>query len=53
MLLVPKGDLDKARILWGTYLDRDPPSDDAWYGYAPLCLYLGDENAYRLCAQPC
>ncbi len=48
MLLVPTGNLEEARICWGKYLDSNPPIDDAWYGYAPLCLYLGNESAYQL-----
>ena len=48
MLLIPKGDLEEARVVWRMHLERDPSDDDAWYGYAPLCLYLGNQNAYRL-----
>lgn len=48
MLLVSQGELEEARSVWGKYLERHPPIDDAWYGYAPLCLYLGDQCAYRL-----
>ncbi len=48
MLLVPQGELEEARIVWGKYLECNPPIDDAWYGYATLCLYLENQNAYRL-----
>ncbi|HSZ58214.1 MAG TPA: protein kinase [Tepidisphaeraceae bacterium] len=45
--LAPKGRLEEARAVWEKALDRDPPDNDAWYGYAQLCLFLGNEGAYR------
>ena len=38
---------EEARLIWQKSLDNDPPDHDAWYGYAELCLYLGQEDAYR------
>ena len=32
---------------WEAILRRDPPKFESWYGYAQLCLFLGDESAYR------
>jgi serine/threonine-protein kinase len=46
-LLAPQGRLEDAKALWGRVLSRDPADHDQWYGYAQLCLFLGDEPAYR------
>jgi eukaryotic-like serine/threonine-protein kinase len=46
-VLAPSGRLEEARAAWGAALERGPAGPDAWYGYAPLCLYLGKEEAYR------
>ncbi len=46
-LLAPKGGLEEARAAWEKSLERDPPEHEAWYGYAELCLFLGNEEAYR------
>jgi serine/threonine-protein kinase len=45
--LVPRGGLEEARAVWEKLLERDPPDHDSWYGYAQLCLFLGNEEAYR------
>jgi serine/threonine-protein kinase len=45
--LAPRGGLEEARTAWEKFLDRDPPDHDSWYGYAQLCLFLGNEDAYR------
>jgi serine/threonine-protein kinase len=45
--LAPSGRLEEARAAWETALERGRPGPDAWYGYAPLCLFLGKEEAYR------
>jgi serine/threonine-protein kinase len=37
----------QARAAWREELDADPPEHDAWFGYAELCLFLGDENEFR------
>jgi serine/threonine-protein kinase len=46
-VLAPRGRLEEARAAWEKVLERDPPDDGAWYGYTPLCLFLGKEEAYR------
>jgi serine/threonine-protein kinase len=32
---------------WKQALERDPPQHTQWFGYAELCLFLGDEAEYR------
>jgi serine/threonine-protein kinase len=39
--------LEEARAAWETFLGRDPPDHASWDGYAQLCLFLGNEGAYR------
>jgi serine/threonine-protein kinase len=46
-LLAPSGKLEEVREVWEQVLERDPSDPDSWYGYAPLCLLLGKEEAYR------
>jgi serine/threonine-protein kinase len=45
--LVRGGKLEEARAAWEKFLERDPPDHNSWYGYAQLCLFLGNEGAYR------
>lgn len=46
--LAPRGGLEEARAVWEKILERDPSDfQQYWYGYAQLCLYLGNEEAYR------
>ncbi len=47
MALAPRGGLEEARVAWEKVVERAPPDHDPWYGYAELCLYLGNEDAYR------
>jgi serine/threonine-protein kinase len=42
-----RGGLEEARAAWEKVVERDPPGHDAWYGYAELCLYLDNREAYR------
>jgi serine/threonine-protein kinase len=42
-----RGGLEEARVAWEKLVNRDPPSHDAWYGYAELCLFLDKREAYR------
>ncbi len=35
------------RLAWQKELAANPPHHDAWFGYAELCLFLGDEKEYR------
>jgi serine/threonine-protein kinase len=44
------GRLEEARAAWQTALESNPVDHDAWFGYAELCLFLGDKNEYdRAC----
>jgi tetratricopeptide (TPR) repeat protein len=43
----PHDRLEEARAAWEKLLERDPPDHDSWYGYAELCLFLGQEEDYR------
>jgi serine/threonine-protein kinase len=45
--LAPRGGLEEVRVLWEKILEGDPPDHDLWYGYAQLCAFLGNEEAYR------
>jgi serine/threonine-protein kinase len=38
--------LEEARIVWERLLEHDPRNHSAWYGYAELCLYLDNREAY-------
>jgi serine/threonine-protein kinase len=31
---------------WGKALEADPPEHDPWFGYAELCLFLGQQEEY-------
>lgn len=46
-LLAPRGRLEEVRVIWGEFLNRNPPEYAPWYGYAQLCLFLGHEGVYR------
>jgi tetratricopeptide (TPR) repeat protein len=48
---VRKGRGEELRREWQKALEADPPDHDAWFGYAELCLFLGDENEYRRARQ--
>ena len=37
----------EARAAWKEELAARPPAHDDWFGYAELCLFLGDEAEYR------
>jgi eukaryotic-like serine/threonine-protein kinase len=45
--LASQGRLEEARSAWEKVLEQDPPDHNAWYGYAQLCLFLGNEEAYQ------
>jgi serine/threonine-protein kinase len=49
--LVRRGRGEEVRREWKKTLERDPPGHDAWFGYAELCLFLGDEDEYRRARQ--
>jgi serine/threonine-protein kinase len=42
-----QGKWDDARIAWQAALKAIPPKHDEWYGYAELCLFVGNEVEYR------
>jgi serine/threonine-protein kinase len=46
-VLARRGEPEEARAAWEQFLERDPLQNDNWYGYAPFCLFLGNEEAYR------
>ncbi|MGL6074843.1 MAG: protein kinase domain-containing protein [Fimbriiglobus sp.] len=46
-VLTSQGKLVEVKNSWREALKADPPEHNAWYGYAELCLYLGDEEEYR------
>jgi serine/threonine-protein kinase len=43
----PRGGLEEARVTWAKILDGNPSDHSSWYGYAQLCLFLGDEEGFR------
>jgi serine/threonine-protein kinase len=45
--LAPRLQLEEARAIWERALEQNPPDHEAWYGYAQLCLYVGNEQAYQ------
>jgi serine/threonine-protein kinase len=49
--LVWRGRGEEVRLEWKKELEADPPGHDAWFGYAELCLYLGDVAEYRRARQ--
>jgi serine/threonine-protein kinase len=46
-LLVALGRGTDARAAWQEELATNPPEHDQWFGYAELCLFVGDEEEYR------
>jgi len=46
-ILVSKGRFEEARSDWAKVLEPKPPDHDVWYGYAELCLFVGQEEEYR------
>jgi eukaryotic-like serine/threonine-protein kinase len=46
-LLLRLGRGADARAAWQEDLAAHPPKHDDWFGYAELCLFLGDEAEYR------
>jgi serine/threonine-protein kinase len=45
--LIRQGRLEEARVAWRKALDAGPREHDAWFGYAELCLFLGNEDEFR------
>jgi tetratricopeptide (TPR) repeat protein len=50
-VLAPRGGLGEARALWEKRLEDSPPDYDPWDGYAQLCAFLGNGEAYRRARQ--
>jgi serine/threonine-protein kinase len=48
---VRRGQGEVVRREWKKALDLDPPNHDSWFGYAELCLFLGDVDEYRRARQ--
>jgi eukaryotic-like serine/threonine-protein kinase len=46
-ILTSKGRFEEARSDWAKVLEAKPPDHDVWYGYAELCLFVGQEKEYR------
>jgi serine/threonine-protein kinase len=46
-LMASKGRLSEAPAIWEKILADDPRNHNAWFGYAELCLFLGDKEAYH------
>jgi serine/threonine protein kinase/Flp pilus assembly protein TadD len=48
MMLIHEGQAEQVWIMWEEKLKDKPSDQDAWHGYAQLCLFLGKETQYRL-----
>ena len=48
---IRQGRLDDARDAWAKALEARPSEHEEWYGYAELCLFLGQEEEYRRARQ--
>src|SRR5262245_43019068 len=46
-VMATRGGLEQVRVVWEKMLEGDPPNYDACYGYAQLCAFLGEEEAYH------
>jgi serine/threonine-protein kinase len=45
--LIRSGRGETARAEWENVLKAGPANHDVWYGYAELCLYLGNQAEYK------
>ena len=45
--LIRQRRLEEAKNAWRKALDPGPSEHDAWFGYAELCLFLGDAEGYQ------
>jgi serine/threonine-protein kinase len=41
------GNLDEARAAWKKALEAGPSDHEIWFGYAELCLFLGNMEEFR------
>jgi serine/threonine-protein kinase len=46
--MIRRGQAAEVLKEWKAALELDPPQHVRWFGYAELCLFLGDEDEYRL-----
>jgi len=46
-VLAPAGRMEEGRAIWEKLLEANPPDYDSWNGYPQLCLYLGNDAAYK------
>ncbi len=46
-VLFRQGRWQEAQVGWRKALDANPPDPEAWFGYAELCLFLGQQEEYR------
>jgi serine/threonine-protein kinase len=44
---VSRGAGEEVRQEWHNSLQANPPDHDPWFGYAELCLFLGQDDEYR------
>ncbi len=46
-VLLRQGRVQEAQVAWGKALAANPPEPKSWFGYAELCLFLGQQEEYR------
>jgi serine/threonine-protein kinase len=46
-VLMRRGQGLEVQVAWQKVLAANPPEHPAWFGYAELCLFLGQEGEYR------
>jgi serine/threonine-protein kinase len=46
-VLIRQGRADEVLADWRKALEANPPEHDAWFGYAELCLFLGQQEEYH------
>jgi serine/threonine-protein kinase len=46
-VLMRRGRGRAVQVAWQKALEANPPEHDAWFGYAELCMFLGEEEEYR------
>jgi serine/threonine-protein kinase len=46
-VLMRQGRSDEVLAGWRKALEANPPEHDAWFGYAELCLFLGQQEEYH------
>jgi serine/threonine-protein kinase len=45
-VLMRQGRGREVQVDWRKALEANPPEPEAWFGYAELCLFLGDKDEY-------